>query len=250
MDEFKKYIAQHRAELDTEEPGEMPWKNIQQALHPKKAKTIPLYIKWVAAACIIIIAGIAIYLLIQTKAGAKTDIPVAEDHNHNHNHQQQPKERESADTPVAVNPEKKEEEKVAMIKPGPATKKKEQPQRSVAKKKPAAPVYGFEEVEASYASMLGIQLERLRRQPIYAEDAEYFHSFKKQFTDLGNEEEQLKRRIKDNGMRDEYFDDLITIYQEKINVLKQLQFEINRMNNRVKQADPSINQQPPSYINL
>ncbi|HEX2628970.1 MAG TPA: hypothetical protein VHM26_08165 [Chitinophagaceae bacterium] len=247
MDEFKKYIEQHRAQLDTEEPGEMPWNNIKQVLHPGKTRIIPLYIRWVAAACIILIAGVAIYLLVQHKANNKTDIPVAEDHKHNH--QQQPKQEEVVNAHVTVIPEKKEE-KVAVVKNNPVNKRKGLPQPSIAKKKSAAPVYGFEEVEASYAGMLGIQLERLRRQPIYAEDGEYFHSFKKQFADLGNEEEQVKRRIKDNGMRDEYFDDLITIYQEKINVLKQLQFEINRMNNRVKQADPSINQQPPSYINL
>lgn len=247
MDDLKRYLEQHRSQLDTEEPGEMLWQNVRQRLHPKKAKTIPLYIKWVAAACILLIAGIAIYLLLQDKPGGKTNIPVAKDHNHNNKHQ--PQQAEIVNPPVTVSPEKKEEEK-AVVKTNPPVKKKDPQQRSVVKKKIAPPVYGFEEVEASYASMLDIQLERLRRQPIYAEDAGYFHSFKKQFSDLGNEEEQVKRRIKDNGMRDEYFDDLITIYQEKINVLKQLQFEINRMNNRVKQADPSINRQLPSYINL
>lgn len=248
MDDLKKYLEQHRAQLDTEEPGELVWQNVRQTLHPKKAKTIPLYIKWVAAACIVIIAGVAIYLLLQNKPGDKADTPVAGDQNHNH--QQQPKQEEITNPVVTVSPEKKEEEKVAVVKTGSTSKKKNIQQPTPVKKKAPPLVYGFEEAEASYAGMVGIQLERLRRQPIYGEDAEYFHSFKKQFTELGNEEEQVKRRIKDNGMRDEYFDDLITIYQQKINVLKQLQFEINKMNNRVKQADPSINQQPPSYINL
>jgi hypothetical protein len=250
MDDLKRYLQQQRERLDTEEPGEVVWEQVRQVLHPKKVKTIPLYIKWMAAACIVAMAGIAIYISIQNKTKDRTGTPVVAGNKHQHidsNHKQAPTP-EDIQPPVAVTTDK--ENKDPAITSSPLPKRKAPRPPAPVKKTTAPPAYGFEAVEASYASMLGIQLERLRNQPIYAENAEYFHSFKKEFVDLGNEEEQVKRRIKDNGMRDEDLDDLISIYQEKINVLKQLQFEINKMNNRVKQADPSINRQQPSYINL
>jgi hypothetical protein len=245
MDELKKYLHQQRSKLDTDEPGDMVWQNVKQALHPKKATTISLYIKWAAAACLILVAGATIYFLQKDTGKGKMDGPVVADSNRSQ--PVTPNQPGITTSPGVVVPEKKIQP--VIVKANPPIKKRKSLQPARAKKDPPR-MYGFEGVEASYASMLGIQLERLRTQPIYAEDADYFHSFKKQFADLSNEEESIKNRVRENGMRDDYLDQLISIYQKKINVLKQLQLEINKMNNRVKKADPSINQQTASYINL
>jgi hypothetical protein len=99
--------------------------------------------------------------------------------------------------------------------------------------------------------MVSLQLEKVKGTPIYAEDAEYFHVFKKQFHDLTNDEKVLKEETKKHGINDDIITRMINIYQEKIALLKQLQFEINKMNNRIKNSNSDIQKnQSPTYINL
>jgi hypothetical protein len=243
MDEVKKYFHQHRDQLDTDVPGEDNWQQIRRQLHPAApVKSLRLF-KWMVAASLVILAGSVVYLL--TKNNQQS--PVITNTDTVHHHQSHPE---------IVHPKLPVEKTVIAEKQQPVialqkiTPVKATPRKKAFVKKPPTPVYGFEDIEANYTSMVNQQLERVRTLPIYAENAEYFHSFKKQFTDLSNDEEQLKQRIRQTGMADEYVDELIDIYQEKIGVLKRLRFEINKMNNRVRQADPGIQQQQPTYINL
>ena len=64
MDELKKYIQQHTDQLDQDEPRVRVWQNIQHATAPvKKATTIVLITRWAAAACVLGLAGVAIWYL-------------------------------------------------------------------------------------------------------------------------------------------------------------------------------------------
>jgi hypothetical protein len=233
MDELKKHIQLHRAELDTDEPAEMSWSSIKTTTQPVVHK---MYLRWVVAASLVLTIGAVAYFL------PEKDTKEAISSLHVDHHW---------DIRVVTN--KKDTSTVVMT----ADKQTDPVQRQddmIKKKKrriqAPPPVYGFEGVEASYAAMLDLQRERLRKQPIYGENAAYFDLFKKQFATLAEEEEQVKQRVRKTGMQDEHLDELISIYQEKINVLKQLQFEINRINTRTKQADPNVNTRPPAYINL
>jgi hypothetical protein len=243
MDELKKYFHQYRDELDTDVPGEDNWQQIRRQLHPVvPVKSLRLF-KWMVAASLVILAGSVVYLLTNNKKQS----PVITNTDTAHRHQAHP-EIVHPKTPVEkIIIAEKQQPVIAQQKTTPV---KGTRRKRISVKKMPIPVYGFEDIEASYTSMVNQQLERVRTQPIYAEDAEYFHSFKKQFTELAKDEEQLKQRIRQTGMADEYVDELINIYQEKIGVLKRLRFEINKMNNRVRQADPGIQQQQPAYINL
>jgi len=256
MDEFKKYFQDHRADIDTDLPGDELWEGVKKTLHPKPA--IPLYLKWVAAACFIIAASTAVFFfenkktgVLKDQAGTKTDPAI-----------QQPIEPKS--NKLVTAPVRNESTIMDTVVQQQFVKKTlTQPsQRSLpgketiakasvrTKRNTAKPRYGFEEVEASYASMLNVQLEQIRSQPIYGENAVYFDLFKNQFEDLNREEIKLKKEFKKADDKAIMLDALILVYQQKITILKQLQFEINKMNSKVKQTDTGVPMQQPSYIHL
>ncbi len=244
MDELKKYLQNNRGHLDTDTPGEDLWKGVKKKLHPPA--TIPVFAKWMAAACLVLAIGTGVYFF--THPAKEAIVEAAPSKDTSTGIVSQP-----ADTII----EKKAVEKKSVV---PVSRGKEPVMAYNRKKKVndkrvksphrPAPLYGFEGIEASYATMLDIQLERLRTQPIYAEDPGYFYLFKKQFTDLAKDEEQVKQQLRQNPYNEMLLDELITIYQHKITVLKQLQFEINKMNNKVKQTNAGIQLQKPSYITL
>jgi hypothetical protein len=229
MDELKKHIQLHRTELDTDVPAARDWSNAE-----KKRKPVirNLYRRWVAAASVVLAIGALAYFF-PAKNTEKSISTVHVLHRWD----------------ITINKTEKNTPPVAVI-----VDKQKQSATSRAttakKKKKQVPIYGFEGIEASYAAMLNMQRERLRMQPIYGENADYFDLFKNQFVTLNKEEERIKEQVKKTGLQDTHLDELISIYQEKVNVLKQLQFEINRINTRYKQADPDINKRPASYINL
>ncbi|HEX2845604.1 MAG TPA: hypothetical protein VHN59_03565 [Chitinophagaceae bacterium] len=247
MDELKKYLQNNRSHIDTDMPDDELWKGVKNSLHPPA--TIPLFVKWMVAACLVLAVGTGIYFFTHpaekilvtdtspndtSSAIAPADTTANEEKNAE---KQSPLPVIAEKEPVIVH-KKKTILKNTVIVPG-----REKQTRS-------APLYGFEGIEASYAAMLDIQLERVRTQPIYAEDPGYFHLFKKQFADLARDEEQVKQQLKLSPYDETLLDELITIYQRKISVLKQLQFEINKMNNKVKQTNAGLLLQKPSYITL
>ncbi|MGN6292781.1 MAG: hypothetical protein ACTHMV_08570 [Chitinophagaceae bacterium] len=247
MDELKKYLQNNRSHIDTDMPDDELWKGVKNTLHPPA--TIPLFVKWMAAACLVLAVGTGVYFF--THPAEKTLVI-----------ETFPKDTSSAIAPSdTIADEKKKVEKQSLLQvaqekePVIVHKKKATLKNTVMasrqeKQTKPAPLYGFEGIEASYATMLDIQLERVRTQPIYAEDPGYFHLFKKQFADLAKDEEQVKQQLKLSPYDETLLDELITIYQRKISVLKQLQFEINKMNNKVKQSNAGLLQQKPSYIIL
>lgn len=255
MDEFKKYISQHRHQLDMDEPGFHLFEQIEKRLNPAKPKVIPMIFKWAAAACIILMAGFGMYKLFVKQSPTTPAIVVSKpihkiDSSNNLNdgvESQLPMDLGEPDNSVAqVNPKFKPADK--QINPG----KTQLPKTSSRNDQPVDPMFAaFSEMDRSYATMVSLQIEKVKGTPIYAEDAGYFHVFKKQFQDLTNDEKVLKEETKKNGITDDTISRMISIYQEKISLLKQLQFEINKMNNRLTTTKNDIRQkQKPTYINL
>src|SRR5215831_13939496 len=61
MDEFKKYLRNHRDELDVEGlPSQEVWQRIQQAT-PAGKPVLQMFLKLTAAACIVALAGFGAY---------------------------------------------------------------------------------------------------------------------------------------------------------------------------------------------
>jgi hypothetical protein len=220
-----------------------------------------MFVKWAVAACIILLAGIAVYMFNSDGLDKSKDIATT-------NAAGVPNPSSEAKKPIGNEDAIEEEQPAETLaqlpaRKGPVSKVKSyntvttsnSPKESIAKKAPAQSadpmLRAFNDMDKSYATMVSLQLEKVKGTPIYAEDAGYFHVFKKEFQDLTNDEKMLKEETKKHGINDDIINRMINIYQEKISLLKQLQFEINKMNNRLKNTSPEVQKkQSPTYINL
>lgn len=64
MDEFKKYLREHRYELDVESPPRSEvWQHIQQQVTVRRKTVITPLFRRVAAACLVLLAGATAYML-------------------------------------------------------------------------------------------------------------------------------------------------------------------------------------------
>jgi glutamate mutase epsilon subunit len=85
---------------------------------------------------------------------------------------------------------------------------------------------------------------------MYAESPEYFDDFKIQIKQMERDEKVIKSDIAKRGMSDQLLDQLINLYQQKLNTLKQLQIEMNKTNNRYKQNRAPVDPVKTYFLNL
>lgn len=242
MDQFKQYLQQHAGELDTDEPRPLVWQKIQQELDAPKKITVRKYIYWAVAACVILLLGSMVWLVMKPQpAGTQnqnvavvkpadtvvapptTPVPAGLTADDTHNKQM-----------VAV-----KEDKTGFAAAKPETEKPLPNETPV-----------LHNLETGFIRVINMQLDRVRAMPLYAEGPQYFSSFKQQFEALEQDEKALKKEIRNTGITDEQLDALIDIYQQKINVLKQLQNEIHKTNNAYRQHQPVQAQPTPSFMNI
>lgn len=223
MDELKKYIQNQAGELDVDEPGPQVWEQVRQQSAGQKAKLVTISrIRRVAAACVLLLAGIGGWLLFRTQESISTELAG--------------KTRQT--TPVIEHTPAPVEESPAtsLAQEQPAAPKQEMAGR---KKQPPAAETGIEhslrDLENSFTQVINLQRERVGSIPMYAESPEYFKDFTIQIQQMEKEEKQIRSDIARRGMTDTSLDQLINLYQQKLTVLKQLQLEMTKTNNRYKQ---------------
>lgn len=224
MDEFKKYLQANKSELNSDEPQPFIWKKIEAAIKPAQApiRIIPI-LKWAAAACIIALAGLGGWHLFSTD---KTAIPI----------RQNILVKQAAKQPVPsikqiiiAEPE--------TIHPKNITAANYRttllPKKSFEKQKVLDPL--FNNIETGFIQVINLQKARISTTPMYAESPEYFNDFKQQIKQMEQEEKTIKTNIIKHGLGNNLLDELINLYQQKLTILKQLQLEMNKTNNRFKQ---------------
>jgi len=238
MDEFKKYLQQHRDEIDVEEPSAQLLHRIQmQTAGKKKASLYTMLFRYAAAACLICVIAFGLQRLMksndkkqQDTATAKKTLPVDTVRNI-------VKNIPSADSaPAAATITGKHEHNFS---------KAGQPL-----KKQSLPYQLMNSFEHNYTQLVNLQLKNIRNTPVYGETPDYFDGFKKTFAQIDSDDQSIKEHIKTSGLNDALLEQLINVYQQKLNVLKNLQHEINKMNKKLKD-----NQQPSDtltghYINI
>ncbi|WP_276479713.1 hypothetical protein [Paraflavitalea pollutisoli] len=253
MDEFRKYLYDHRDELDLEKPPRpQVWMHIKRETQEPPRKVIPLVLKWTAAAAAVVLVSLFTYQWF-TPAGPATPKPALAEAT------EQPAtspeltgqvdssvgtaSNQEIDVPVvespgetrsAPKPTERTNRKAAAPKEQPATSKATSPLKLI---------------EDNYATIISYQLEKLEKTPIYIESAGYFHVFKKQWLDLERDEKKVKQDVRLYGLNDNLVNQLIQLYQQKLWLLKELQTEINKMNVRAKQY-PDIQRPTPAYLKL
>ncbi|MES2331988.1 MAG: hypothetical protein V4539_20440 [Bacteroidota bacterium] len=243
MDELKKYLQHHADELNLDEPRPQVWQNIQLASQAeKKQPVIVMITRWAVAACILALAGIgAWYLFSEKKTVHIETVSTVTDKK----------------TPVTTDPVKKdpviiEKNDPVLIakatdhinKHKPATRNAPQPVNS------QETLANLRNLENSFTQVINLQRDRVSSMPMYAESPEYFNDFKIQIRQMEKDEKVIKSDIAKRGMNDQLLDQLINLYQQKLNTLKQLQTEMNKTNNRYKQSRGPVDSTKTYFLNL
>ncbi|GAC1588077.1 MAG: hypothetical protein NVS3B19_07460 [Ginsengibacter sp.] len=244
MDEFKKYLRQNKEKMEFDAPSPVVWENIR-----KSQKAISFFwLRYAVAACIL---GI-VFMLGFFKNNKITQSTQLAFNQKTH----------------AVNIPKHGSNDLAVNKTEAAefhdqieTRHKViNPVRSVSKAikkkdfigtadKESSVAESFGEMQKSFGIIINYQLEKIKSTPLYGEDDNYFSVFKKDFQDLNSDEQSVKNEIIQKGLSDVAIQKLISVYQQKILLLKRLQGEITKVNAHAPKTE-NTQQQKTTYINL
>ena len=252
MDEFKKYLRENRHLLDVESPPRNEvWERIQQRGPVSKKMLMTPLARWIAAACIVLLTGAATYMLWPSKTDAELANTELKTQNSKPETNNTPEIIGRTDTPGSVTSPLPGE--VVTASAGAKTKKStdnvptksQKVSRPALKKKKSA----VDMLQENYASIINLQLKKLEATPIHVESPGYFHAFKKQWYDMEKDEKKIKDDIQVYGLNDAVLTQFIQLYQQKLLLLKQLQDEINKMNNRAQQY-PEMQTKSPSFLKM
>jgi hypothetical protein len=242
MDKLKQYLQKHEEDMGTDVPDHVLWQSIESgiALRRKKSGIVRLVIRTMAAACLIGLLVVSTWLLIKENshpvkpAGVvKNELPT--------------KKQSLPDGDTSVN-----EHNLAGVSIQPSLNQKKiktgvKEHRQGIETKPGL-TSEIKTVSESYNSLIDHQLSKLRATAVYAEGPGYFTVFTQHLQQAKEDENIIMSDIRQFGLTDELLEELINLYQRKLNTLKTLQAEINKMNNKVKQ-DASENLKP-YYLNI
>ncbi|TDO29086.1 hypothetical protein [Sediminibacterium goheungense] len=240
MDELKKYLQQNREALDADEPSPMVWERIQVQKPVKKKAVVITITRWAVAACVLVLAGIGTWSLWKdSNTNELQENPIAEVRT------KEPKTK-SVTEPIITNPESKTENTIV---PNTTARTK----KIMAVPKPVterADLAILRNVESSFKQVINLQRNKVSTIPMYAESAEYFADFKTQIRQLEKDEKTVKNEIVKKGLTDDLLNQLINLYQIKLSTLKQLQTEMNKINNRVKQITRPVDSVKTYFIHI
>lgn len=238
MDELKKYLQNHADELDLDEPRAHVWQNIRHEVSGvKKTNVVMLVTRWAVAACVLALAGIGVWYMANDQADkttvAKIENPVI-----------------TTPGPATPDQEVKQDTKDVITEPISIPKTN---RAATAKTNPApdkSDLRMLTEIESSFTQVINLQRARVSSMPMYAETPEYFDDFKVQIRSMEKDEKAIKADISKRGLNDALLDQLINLYQQKLNILKQLQIEMNKTNNRYKQSRGPVDTATTYFLNI
>jgi len=247
MDEFKKYIQNNKAQLDSDEPSALLWNSIEQKIKPIQ-KTVPVIkiFRWAVAACVIALAGAGSwYILNQPKTTSlkqnnlSANAPIIK--------KEAPSniETKKAIEPVVLTSNNNTQ--VVGSKTNNSKKAKSNFDNSALLASENNTLKNF---ESSFIQVINLQKARISTMPMYAESAEYFKDFNTQIKLMEKEEKNIKSTIAKHGINNDLLDQLINLYQQKLTVLKQLQLEMNKTNNRFKQTRGPIDTTRTYFLSI
>lgn len=252
MDKLKEYLLRHKADLDVDAPAGDTWETIGSQLSegshqtgfamksgfPARSGFSRWVIRYAVAACVIALAGAGLWLVIKNnKAPSDTA-----KHNSGTIKRDSGKEKiENTPRTEEKTPEKDLARNTAKQKPV------RHPARS---QKPAETPDEIAIIDKSYSKLIDYELRKLRTTPLYAENGSYFSFYVEQFKQMDQDEQTVRNDIKTYGLTNEFLEQLINVYQQKLNVLKNLQAEINKMNNKVREKQAPLEKAEVHYLDI
>jgi len=90
-------------------------------------------------------------------------------------------------------------------------------------------------VDSQFQQIINIQKNKINNTPLFAEKPTYFKDFVVAYKQMEKDEKNLKKDMLAIGFTNELLEQLINVNQQKLNLLKLLQTEINKTNIRFKQ---------------
>jgi len=248
MDKLKEYLLRHKADLDVDSPASDTWEYIgskmsegspRTGLATKSGFSIGV-VRAAVAACVIALAGAGLWLVIKNKkapadtakhnSGIIKKVPVPGKEKTENTART---EEKTPDKDIARNPSKPK-----------------QARHKARSQKPAELSDEIDIIDKSYSSLIDYQLRKLRATPLYAENGSYFSFYTEQLKQMDQDEEAVRNDIKTYGLTNEFLEQLINVYQQKLNLLKNLQTEINKMNNKVRQKQAPSEKAEVHYLNI
>lgn len=233
MDRFKQYLNEHLDELGNDEPGARVWENLRKELPvAREVKSISSWYKYAAVACILMLCSVGLW----------------------HFSSNNPVVAPKAITKAAIKPAAKQPQTDSLT-PAIASAKPAERIRNTVKKNHITSTENGEpaelrNVEASFTSVINLERRKINHTPLLAEDQSYFKYFKTRFRKIDNDEAALKNEIREQGFTNDMLLQLINIYQQKLDVLKDLQTEIGKTNNLSRQNIESTDEKHQSYIHI
>jgi hypothetical protein len=255
MDKLKEYLLRHKADLDVDSPASDTWENMGSKMSDESDQpgfaTKPGFSTWVVryavAACVIALAGAGLWLVIKNNKApsdtAKQDSPTIK--------------REPAPGKEKIESTLGNEENTLRQEgntPGKDiarhTSKPKQARHKARSQKPSEVSDEIDIIDKSYSKLIDFELRKLRTTPLYAENSSYFSFYVEQFKQMDQDEQAVRNDIKTYGLTNEFLEQLINVYQQKLNVLKNLQTEINKMNNKVRGKQTPSEKAEVHYLNI
>jgi hypothetical protein len=243
-DSLKHHIAENQNKLQIETPNAQSWEEISRYISAKKTRPVRAVkrtLVYLSAACIITIISLGVFRYVndtQTnpdnevvkKTSDKTNVPAADTTTI---------ELTRNESIEASLPDKE------IKQPGNHKTKAVASKPSKKQKKNSLPPEVLQ-IEKDYDELIAGQINYTKGLAIYGENAGYFQEFMNDFKDLEKQEKELRKLIAQNGLQDNSIDELTTLYQQKLTILKKLQTEINKTSNRNKNITDTI----PTYLSL
>lgn len=248
MDELKKYLQSHRDQLGSEEPSDQVWMGIKDNIAPEKIISMNLMTRWIVAASVILLAGIGIW---QNYQPSKTTEPLVK---------QVPSIEHAEPSSASSNIIDTISKSITAALKVPEKKLAEN-RRTFPSATPITTIHTVNELsnadeskmemmESSFTQVINLQKARISSTPLYAESPSYFKDFPLQMKQMEKDEKQIKIDIRKNGMNDQLLDQLINVYQQKLNMLKLLQTEMQKLNTRYKQNRVAVDTVKTYYLHL
>lgn len=244
MDKLKEYLLGHKADLDVDSPASDGWESIESKLRdeshrtPVRSARAGWIVRYAAAACVIALAGLGVWLVMKDRKAPAGTAKI-----------EGGKAKVEGGAAKIDSGTAKIEGGTAKVESG----KEKRGRRTRHKTRVQMPTQISDEISAidkSYSTLIDYQLKKLRATPLYAENGSYFSFYIEQFKEMDRDEKQVRSDINTYGLNSEFLEQLINVYQQKLNLLKNLQTEINKMNNKVREKEAPSAKTSVYYLNI
>lgn len=225
MDNLKNFLEDHKDEMAFESPSAEVWQKLNKQSKKAPVISIKKILYAAAAACVLLITGL-LYVMQEQKETMPGEMAIAG------------KAKIQSPDPLTNGQAVLMPDTIIDVSLAKTTAEQTLKKANRSKQNTGNPIdrevqMAVQSIDENFSKLLNAQLRNINQTPIYAENKDMFDGFKNQYHQLETAEKQLKADIVNFGMEEQLLQQLIFINQQKLNLLKSLQVEINKVNNNI-----------------